>query len=213
MPRLTELHDALAEHFIASQFDAKALFRVIVGSRVYQQAERKVPDRKVPFTGAVPKKLRGDEVFDSLATAIGLPNKEGEPEKATSDTRFPPPPKSTRDLVNEAFGYDPSFQDSLINRTMKQAMLMMNNDQILKQIEADAEQRDDARQTAQIGTGQWHRAGCALCPRPRPPAHRPRTGDYRETSQSPSATASKPSRTSSGAWSTARNSPPGIRLN
>ncbi len=136
--RLTELHEALAEHFIASQFDARALFRVIVGSRVYQQAERKVPDPKMPFTGAIPKKLRGDEVFDSLVTAIGLPNKVGEPEKETSATRFPPPPKSTRDLVNEAFGYDPSFQDALINRTMKQAMLMMNNAQILKQIEADA---------------------------------------------------------------------------
>jgi hypothetical protein len=73
-----------------------------------------------------------------LATAIDLPNLKGEKPKETSDTRFPPPPKSTRDLINEAFGYDPSFQDSLINRTMKQAMLMMNNEQILSQIRVDA---------------------------------------------------------------------------
>jgi hypothetical protein len=136
--RLTELHQALADHFAASEFDARALFRVIVASQIYQQADREVPDVKIPFTGATPKKLRGDEVFDSLATAIGLPNLKGEQPKETSDTRFPPPPKSTRDLVNEAFGYDPSFQDSLINRTMKQAMLMMNNEQLLKQLEASA---------------------------------------------------------------------------
>lgn len=134
--RLTELHNALADHFIAANFDARELFRVIVNSQYYQQADRPAPDSKTPFTGATPKKLRGDEVFDSLAVAIDLPNQKGEQEKKTAAVRFPPPPKSTRDLVNEAFGYDPAYQDSLVNRTMKQAMLMMNNAQILKQIEA-----------------------------------------------------------------------------
>ncbi len=135
--KLTKLHNALGEHFIASGFDARALFRVIVASQYYQQEDRKVPDPEIPFTGATPKKLRGDEVFDSLATAIELPNQKGEKAKETTATRFPIPPKSTRDLIKEAFGYDPSFQDSLINRTMKQAMLMMNNDQILKQLRAE----------------------------------------------------------------------------
>jgi hypothetical protein len=135
--KLTKLHDALAGHFMASGFEARALFRVIVASEYYAQAGRQVPDADVPFTGATPKKLRGDEVFDSLATAIDLPNLKDEKAKETSDTRFPVPPKSTRDLINEAFGYDPSFQDSLINRTMKQAMLLMNNDQILKQLRAE----------------------------------------------------------------------------
>ena len=137
--RLAELHKALADHFKESRFDARSLFRVIVNSRAYQEAARQVPDPEIVFTGATPKKLRGDEVFDSLAVAIELPNLKGEKSKETSDTRFPPPPKSTRDLINEAFGYDPAFQDSLINRTMKQAMLMMNNEQILSQIRADAQ--------------------------------------------------------------------------
>ncbi len=137
--RLTELHQALANHFTASGFEARSLFRVIVNSQYYQQAERKVPGSEIAFTGATPKKLRGDEVFDSLANAIELPNLKGEQAKQTAAVRFPPPPKSTRDLVNEAFGYDPSFQDALINRTMKQAMLMMNNKQILNQLEADAD--------------------------------------------------------------------------
>lgn len=133
--KLTELHDALAGHFVRTGFQPKEVFRLIANSRIYQEAER--PEPVSPFTGAVTKKLRGDEVFDSLAIAIELPNLKGEPEKASSAVRFPPPPKSTRDLVNAAFGYDPSFQDSLITRTMKQAMLLMNNAQVLDQIKAD----------------------------------------------------------------------------
>ncbi len=134
--QLMELHQKLAEHFIASEFEPRAVFRVITQSQYYQQIDRKLPESKTPFTGATPKKLRGDEVFDSLAVAIELPNLKGKQAPKTAAVRFPPPPKSTRDLVNEAFGYDPSFQDSLINRTMKQAMLMMNNEQILEQLQA-----------------------------------------------------------------------------
>jgi hypothetical protein len=55
---------------------------------------------------------------------------------ATDAIRFPPPPKSTRDLVNEAFGFDPSADQGNVNRTMQQAMLLMNNKQIQAQIDA-----------------------------------------------------------------------------
>jgi hypothetical protein len=42
-------------------------------------------------------------------------------------------------LVNEAFGYDPSLKDDLLVRSMKQAMFMMNNEQLQKQIDARPE--------------------------------------------------------------------------
>jgi hypothetical protein len=38
--------------------------------------------------------------------------------------------------VNEAFGFDPSSDKSNVNRTMQQAMLLMNNKQIQAQIDA-----------------------------------------------------------------------------
>jgi hypothetical protein len=82
-------------------------------------------------------RLRGDEVFDSLEAAIEIPNVTPEQKEATGEFRFPPPPKSTRDLVNEAFGYDPSAEQSNVARTMQQAMLLMNNKQIQAQINAD----------------------------------------------------------------------------
>jgi hypothetical protein len=148
---LAEAHDALAGHFIASSFDARSVFRLLVSTRAYQAVDRasQQPTNSsdsatdegevvAVFTGARPKKLRGDEVFDSLVTAVSLPDIQGQPGKKSEAIRFPPPPKSTRDLVKDAFGYDPAFRDSLINRTMDQAMFMINNDQILKQVDATA---------------------------------------------------------------------------
>ena len=54
----------------------------------------------------------------------------------TKEIRFPVPPKSTKDLVSEAFGFDPSLRPQDISRTLGQAMLMMNNDQLQAQVNA-----------------------------------------------------------------------------
>jgi hypothetical protein len=136
---LPELHTALADHFIANQFDIRDVFRVVALTRSYQ---REIHDpangsASKPFTAIAAGRLRGDEVFDSLEAAIEIPNVKAEQAEATGEFRFPPPPKSTRDLVNEAFGYDPSAEQSNVARTMQQAMLLMNNKQIQAQINAD----------------------------------------------------------------------------
>lgn len=131
-PLNPEAHDALAGHFVASDFNVKDLFRLLVSTRAYQSEHRAAAS----FTGATPKKLRGDEVFASLVASIELPNIDTKVAAATGETRFPPPPKSTQDLINEAFGFDPSTKDELLSRTMKQAIFMMNNDQLHKQVDA-----------------------------------------------------------------------------
>jgi hypothetical protein len=135
---LPDVHNALAEHFTASQFDVKDVFRVVATSRSYQRQIRDPQDDKdrQPFAVIAAGRLRGDEVFDSLEAAIALPNVTPPQAPATDAIRFPPPPKSTRDLVNDAFGFDPSSEKSNVNRTMQQAMLMMNNKQIQAQIDA-----------------------------------------------------------------------------
>jgi len=135
---LPEVHSALAEHFVATEFDAKDVFRLVAASRSYQREirdPRETKDRQ-PFAVVVAGRLRGDEVFDSLEAAIALPNVTPPQVAATDAIRFPPPPKSTRDLVNDAFGFDPSSDKSNVNRTMQQAMLLMNNKQIQAQIDA-----------------------------------------------------------------------------
>jgi hypothetical protein len=135
---LPEVHSALAEHFVTTQFDAKDVFRLIAASRSYQREIRDPQDAKErqPFSVVAAGRLRGDEVFDSLEAAIALPNVTPPATPANDAIRFPPPPKSTRDLVNDAFGFDPSSDKSNVNRTMQQAMLMMNNKQIQAQIDA-----------------------------------------------------------------------------
>jgi hypothetical protein len=154
-----EILESLSHHFVANDFKPRAVFRLLMASKAYQQAS--VMDEDKPLMTAIAKKLRGDEVFDSLVQAIGIENVTPAREKKTSAVRFPPPPKSTRDLVNVAFGYDPSFADNLITRTMKQAMFMMNNPQIQAHVDASEDketmlatllkaEKDDVKAVAQL---------------------------------------------------------------
>jgi hypothetical protein len=134
---LPEVFSMVADHFIASEFDIKKLFRMIVLSRAYQRPLQETPRGwSKPFAVLSPGRLRGDEVFDSLVQGIELPNVTPEAVKPTDAIRFPPPPKSTRDLVNEAFGSDPSLAAEHVTRTMQQVMFMMNNKQLQKQVDA-----------------------------------------------------------------------------
>jgi hypothetical protein len=139
-PQLREVHNPLTAHFIATGFDAKSLFRVIVNSRTYQLSLSPSPSsEEVAFAAGRTTKLRGDEVFQSLVTAINLPNVTPPKTAPTKDIRFPPPPKSTKDIVSEIFGFDPSLRPEDISRTLNQAMLMMNNDQLQAQFNANPE--------------------------------------------------------------------------
>jgi hypothetical protein len=155
---LPEVHEALAAHFLATGYDAKDLLRLLISTRAYQRA-LPAPERQAhstgetataakpagetrpdePFVAARAVRLRGDEVFSALATGIELPNITPPAVKPTAEVRFPPPPKSTRDIVAEVFGFDPSLSPVDIPRTMNQAMLMMNNEQLQAQINAAPE--------------------------------------------------------------------------
>jgi hypothetical protein len=157
-----EAHEALAEHFAATGYDIKDLFRVIIASEAYQRQLPNSPEaRKKLFAAARTAKLRGDEVYDSLAAATGLPDVSGVQRKATTAERFPPPPKSTRDRVNEVFGFDPSLAPADVSRTMPQALYLMNNEALRKQIDARpdsstplakllAEEKDNGKAVTQL---------------------------------------------------------------
>jgi len=135
---LPEVHDALTAHFIASGYDIKDMARLILSTRAYQ---RRLPEPTseddVLAAGPIAQRLRGDVLYDSLVVATGLPNVTPPKVKATKAFRFPPPPKSTRDLVVEAFAADPSLPEEEKPRTMGQAMFLMNNEQLQAQINAD----------------------------------------------------------------------------
>lgn len=131
------VHDALAGSFLATNYDMKELFRLVMNTQAYQRGlMTRSTEEATSLAAAIPTKLRSDEIFDSLVTAIELPNVTPPQRPKTAAERFPPPPKSTRDLINEAFGFDPSLNAEEIRRTLSQAMLLMNNDQLQAQVNA-----------------------------------------------------------------------------
>lgn len=149
---LPKTHQVLADHFAASGFDIKGLFRLVMNTKAYQQEQPVM--RLADQEPRLAKKLRGDEIYESLSVAIGLPNKTPPPQKTTGDVRFPPPPKSTCDLICNDFSFDPSLAPEEVSRTLGQAMFLMNNNQVQAQISADpksnsllskllAEEKDD----------------------------------------------------------------------
>jgi len=137
---LSDVHESLSNEFRDSDFDVKALFRLILNTPAYQQQLPLQPSTAdTPFAAAATSKLSGDQVFASLVTALELPNYTPPKVAPTKEIRFPPPPKSTRDLIAEAFAFDPSARASDVTRTLQQAMLMMNQDQLQKQVDAKPE--------------------------------------------------------------------------
>lgn len=138
-PLWPDLHAAVAEHFIASGCDHRELLRLITGTRAYQRLLRESTTETKAFAALETVRLRGDEIYDSLAAAVELPNVAAPQGKENGAFRFPPPPKSTRDLVNDAFGYDPSLSKGSLVRGMPEAMFLMNNEQLQKQIDARPE--------------------------------------------------------------------------
>lgn len=133
---LPEVHEALAAHFLATGFDVKDLLRLVISTQAYQRTLPQPGQVEEPFAAARAVRLRGDEVFSALAAGIDLPNFTPPAVKPTPEVRFPPPPKSTRDIVAEVFGFDPSLAPVDIPRTMNQAMLLMNNEQVQAQVNA-----------------------------------------------------------------------------
>jgi hypothetical protein len=135
-PVWPQVHAALADHFKASGYDLKDLFRLIASTDAYRRGIRTADAEMVASVADAPLRLRGDEVFTALTVAIQLPNYTPPKVEPTDAIRFPPPPLSTRDLVNAVFGSDPSFTPLDAPRTMAQALWLMNNDQLDKQIDA-----------------------------------------------------------------------------
>ncbi len=132
-----ETHAALARHFTASGCDVKGLFHLLATSAAYRRAELPAANEESP--PSAPARMRGDEVFAALRVGLALPNVTPPAVAPTAAIRFPPPPKSTRDLVHEAFGADPSLAPVDAPRTIAQALWMMNNEQLQKQIDATPE--------------------------------------------------------------------------
>lgn len=124
--------DILAHEFADSGFDIKRLFHIIADTDAYQRESlpRRKPD-EMPFAANCPERLRGDEVYDALVTALGanddMPamrltaaNDGGKAGKAGPLLRAP------RNAFDQVFGFDPSAPKDDVTGSIPQALLMMN---------------------------------------------------------------------------------------
>lgn len=118
----------LAKKFADSDYDIKWLFATICQTEAYQRESR--PRRgpnETPFVANVPQRLRSDQLYNALLTALG-----GKEEVDTrggyggANRRQSRP----RQQFAELFGYDPSEPREGISGTIPQSLALMNGDKL-----------------------------------------------------------------------------------
>jgi Protein of unknown function (DUF1549)/Protein of unknown function (DUF1553) len=115
----------LAQEFGKTNYDIKWLFRAITATSLYQapSAPRRSPDQ-TPMQNNVAQRLRGDQLFDNLLTALGV--SEPQPPQRPMGANAPPYRFGPRRTFNTVFGYDPSERRDEVAGSIPQALVFMN---------------------------------------------------------------------------------------
>lgn len=116
----------LAGQFTAHGYDVKWLYRTIMSTAAYQRESR--PRRhadQTPFTANCSQRLRSDQVFDVLMTALGADPQAGQrffrPGGAYGAQAGP------RFQFMSTFGFDPSARRDEVAGSIPQALVLMNS--------------------------------------------------------------------------------------
>ena len=119
--------DCLATAFAATNYDVKWLYEAIMSTQAYQRTSRsrRNPDQPA-FTANVQQRLRADQIFDNLLTALDTREQTGFGGRGPGGpgARFGRGPRQSFATV---FGYDPSERRDEIGGTIPQALTMMNS--------------------------------------------------------------------------------------
>ncbi|HEV2971512.1 MAG TPA: DUF1549 domain-containing protein [Pirellulales bacterium] len=127
--------DYLANQFVLHDYDVKWLYRTIMDTAAYQRDSRSrhLPG-ETPFVANCPQRLRADELFTALMSAIGVQDdpvaKQGGQGGAK---RYQP--RDMRGLFNAMFGYDPSVRRDEVVGSIPQALVLMNSPQLARAID------------------------------------------------------------------------------
>ncbi len=124
----------LASKFRASGYDLKWLLAAICQTEAYQREAR--PRRKSsdePFVANVPQRLRSDQLFNALLTALNV----DEPGRNLSGSRAMNPQRRSlpRDKFAELFGFDPSNSRDDIAATIPQSLALMNSSEVNRYVQ------------------------------------------------------------------------------
>lgn len=128
-PRTVEL---LSAQFVSNDYDVKWLVRTITATDAYQRESR--PPRnsnETPFAAVCSSRLRSDQVFTALASALEIEEAQSAPNGRAAIRN----PRTPRAMFNAIFGYDPSDPRGEVQQSIPQALLLMNSPTINKAIE------------------------------------------------------------------------------
>ena len=123
----------LARSFQKSGYDLQWLLSTIMETEAYQREARprRGPTGK-PFVANVPQRLRSDQLFNALFTALDVEEKVGR----GSGYGGGPRARGPRAEFGELFGYDPSTARESIAATIPQSLALMNADDVNRYVRA-----------------------------------------------------------------------------
>ena len=119
----------LAEKFQDSGYNLKWLMATICQTEAYQREAR--PRRgptDTPFVANVPQRLRSDQLFNVLLTALNADETSNAPSNYGGPNRSRQ--SAPRDKFAEQFGFDPSEPRESIAATIPQSLALMNSQQV-----------------------------------------------------------------------------------
>lgn len=129
----------LASSFRATQYDQKALFRVILNTQTYQRQIRlgETTSEHLLFAASYPSPLRPDSIMQSLSTALGVvPGGAGGGRPGALGMAFR---GGLGFEVQQLFDFDPSAKADEIEGSIAQALLLMNSPTLNEKIKAKGE--------------------------------------------------------------------------
>ncbi len=116
----------LAKKFQESDYDMKWLLATICKTEAYQREAR--PRRSpndTPFVANVPQRLRSDQLFSALLTALNVDEISNSPSNSNGMKRRRR--SLPRDKFADVFGFDPSDSREDVAATIPQSLALMNS--------------------------------------------------------------------------------------
>lgn len=136
-PVAPKTFEYLSREFAAADYDHKWLVRVITSTSLYQRVSRPRHDTSEDqFAATCTQRLRGDQLFNALTTALGLDEAETLRRRGGPKGLLRVANNSPRGQVNQVFGYDPSDRRDEVASSIPQALFLMNSPEINRALSA-----------------------------------------------------------------------------
>jgi hypothetical protein len=134
-PIAPKAFEFLSREFAASDYDIKWLLRVITSTTAYQRESRPRHDSgDVHFAASCTQKLRADQLYNAITTALGIDEAEVERRRGGPKGAIRAANNSPRGQMLRDFNYDPSDRRDEVASSIPQALWMMNSAELNRQL-------------------------------------------------------------------------------